>query len=251
MLVVLSCVALLLMAQEACADFYRYINKDGLECYTDSPVSKKAVLVLREPRKDPVKSKSRPSPLLPPLFRGHTSSNPSKPGSRDSGTSRLPVEGRITSGVGLRYDPIDGTLRNHNGLDIAVPAGTPVHSVGRGVVSFSGARNGYGNLVIIEHDDGTTTLYAHNRENSVTAGQRVEMRSIIAYSGSTGRSTGPHLHFEAWYGRENITSEFIGGGSVGQRPSKRIASSRRKNPLRKVIMSDGTILLTNISLVHP
>ncbi|MDD3295576.1 MAG: M23 family metallopeptidase, partial [Geobacteraceae bacterium] len=207
MLVIMSCVALLLMAQEACADFYRYINKDGLECYTDSPVSKKAVLVLKEPRKGSVKSNSRPSPLLPPLFRAHTSSNAPKPVSRDSKSSRLPVEGRITSGIGLRYDPIDGTLRNHNGLDIAVPEGTPVQSVSRGVVSYSGARNGYGNLVIIEHDDGTTTLYAHNREITVSAGQRVEKRSVIAYSGSTGRSTGPHLHFEAWYGRENITSE--------------------------------------------
>jgi len=251
MLIILSCIALLLMAQEACADFYRYINKDGLECYTDSPVSKNAVLVLREPRKTSVKSKSQPSPLLPPLFRSHTSSNPSKPGSRDSGSSRLPVAGRLTSRVGLRYDPIDGTLRNHNGLDIAVPEGTPVQSVARGVVSYSGARNGYGNLVIIEHDDGTTTLYAHNRENTVTAGQQVDKRSIIAYSGSTGRSTGPHLHFEAWYGGENITSEFTGRGSAGQRPSMGIASSRKKNPLRKVIMSDGTILLTNISLVHP
>jgi murein DD-endopeptidase MepM/ murein hydrolase activator NlpD len=85
-------------------------------------------------------------------------------------------------------------------------------------------------MVIVEHDDGTTTLYAHNRENLVSTGSRVDGRSIVAYSGSTGRSTGPHLHFEAWYQGENITPEFIGDSPMKQRYS-RIASIPKRYPI--------------------
>jgi murein DD-endopeptidase MepM/ murein hydrolase activator NlpD len=250
--VLLSIAALLfaLFAQDVRADFYKYVNKDGVECYTDAPASRKAVLVLRESRataKAPVKS----TVVLPPSLRENPSTPPAKQRVRDSKTSLLPVSGIISSVVGLRYDPINGMLRNHNGIDIAVPEGTAVKSVAPGVVSFSGSRNGYGNMVLVEHDDGITTLYAHNRENLVSTGTRVDRYSIVAHSGSTGRSTGPHLHFEAWYGGENITSEFLGDRSVTQRYSSGVASLRRKNPIRKVVMADGSILLTNIPLVHP
>lgn len=109
---------------------------------------------------------------------------------------RLPVEGRISSGFGLRHDPIDGRLRPHHGMDIAVPEGTPVAAAASGIVIFSGYSNTYGNCIIVKHEDGRTTLYAHNAVNRVKAGDSIKADDIIALSGSTGKSTGPHLHFE-------------------------------------------------------
>ncbi|MBZ0155168.1 MAG: M23 family metallopeptidase [Alphaproteobacteria bacterium] len=109
---------------------------------------------------------------------------------------KMPVPGRISSGYGLRHDPLDGKLKQHNGMDIALPEGTPVTPAAPGKVVFSGYSGGYGNCVIIEHGDGMTSLYAHNSENLVKAGEVVDTNTIIALSGATGRSTGPHLHFE-------------------------------------------------------
>ncbi|MGC8937534.1 MAG: M23 family metallopeptidase [Thermodesulfovibrio sp.] len=108
----------------------------------------------------------------------------------------LPVSGRITSSFGLRIDPIDGKLRHHNGIDIAVPEGTPVKPVLSGKVVYSGWRGGYGNCVIVDHGNGIQTVYAHNSKNLVKTGDTVTPQSVIALSGSTGRTTGPHLHFE-------------------------------------------------------
>lgn len=112
------------------------------------------------------------------------------------GRLKLPVAGKVTSRYGLRYDPIDGKLRHHNGIDIAMPEGTPVASAAPGRVVFSGIASGYGNCVIIEHENGLTSLYAHNSVNLVRTGDVVDKNRVIALSGSTGRSTGPHLHFE-------------------------------------------------------
>jgi murein DD-endopeptidase MepM/ murein hydrolase activator NlpD len=109
---------------------------------------------------------------------------------------RFPAEGKITSRYGLRYDPIDGRLKHHNGVDIAMPEGSPIRSVAAGRVVFSGFSSGYGKTVIVEHENGLTSLYAHNSINLVKVGDVVDERKVIALSGSTGRSTGPHLHFE-------------------------------------------------------
>lgn len=117
--------------------------------------------------------------------------------SRMRGETVYPVEGRVSSVFGSRKDPIHGAHRHHNGLDIAAPEGTPIHSVREGVVSFSGERGGYGNLVIVDHGDGLETRYAHCAELRVEEGQRVRAGDTIATVGSTGRSTGPHLHLEA------------------------------------------------------
>jgi len=114
----------------------------------------------------------------------------------DSLKLTLPVDGKITSGFGLRYDPINGKLRHHNGIDIAVSEGAQIKAAAPGTVVFSGFSAGYGNTVIIEHKNGLSTLYAHNSSNLVKPGDVVDKNSIIALSGSTGRSTGPHLHFE-------------------------------------------------------
>lgn len=110
----------------------------------------------------------------------------------------LPVEnGVITSGVGLRVDPFgSGKLVFHRGIDIAVPVGTPVRATRRGRVVFSGARSGYGSTVIVEHANGDRTLYGHNSIVRVQPGDLVESGTVVAFSGNTGRSTGPHVHFE-------------------------------------------------------
>ncbi len=103
---------------------------------------------------------------------------------------------RTTSGFGVRADPIDGARRNHAGVDLAAPTGTPIHAVKDGVVRYAGSRGGYGNIVILDHGDGTETRYAHCDAVGVKDGQRVAAGEPIATVGSTGRSTGPHLHFE-------------------------------------------------------
>lgn len=235
---------------QASADVYKYVSKDGVECYTDAPVHRKAVLLMRETRPAaPVrKGSSSPHALV---SRPASSPSPAKARCRDSGPRALPVSGIISSSVGLRVDPIDGLLRNHNGVDIAIPEGTPVKPVAPGIITYSGTRSGYGNIVIVAHDNGMTTLYAHNRVNLAVTGQRVDAGGTIARTGSTGRSTGPHLHFEAWLDGENITSEFLDGVPAVGRHSLSRAVVRKKDNIRKMVMADGTILLTNLPLVHP
>jgi len=108
----------------------------------------------------------------------------------------LPVAGRVTSGYGVRRDPLTGAPSAHTGLDVGAPEGTPIRSPARGVVLSAGPKGGYGNAVEIDHGDGLVTLYGHASELMVIPGQIVEPGQEIATVGSTGRSTGPHLHFE-------------------------------------------------------
>ncbi|MDQ6646088.1 MAG: M23 family metallopeptidase [Pseudomonadota bacterium] len=111
----------------------------------------------------------------------------------------MPVPGYISSYFGVRADPFDGRSARHTGIDIATPRGTPVHAVAEGMVTFAGIRRGYGNVVEIDHGNGYMTRYAHNSKLDVHPGQHVQVGSVIANAGSTGRSTGPHVHFEVWY----------------------------------------------------
>ncbi len=109
-----------------------------------------------------------------------------------------PVDGGVlTSGVGLRLDPFgSGRIVYHSGYDISVPAGTPVHPTQVGTVFFAGPFHGYGNLVAIDHGNGYLTYYGHNSELLVKPGDKVGPDTVIALSGNTGRSTGPHVHYE-------------------------------------------------------
>jgi murein DD-endopeptidase MepM/ murein hydrolase activator NlpD len=109
---------------------------------------------------------------------------------------QIPVEGRISSHFGERRDPVHGRSRHHAGIDIAVERGTPIAAAGPGTVVFAGRRGGYGNLVEIKHQDGRLTRYAHAERILVSPGDVVRAGQTIATVGSTGRSTGPHLHFE-------------------------------------------------------
>ena len=109
-----------------------------------------------------------------------------------------PVPGfqRLSSDFGYREDPFEGDIRFHIGIDIPAPAGTPVVAVQSGVVTKNYKGESYGNWIEIDHGEGITTRYAHNAENLATMGSVVEKGDLIARIGSTGRSTGPHLHFE-------------------------------------------------------
>ena len=114
------------------------------------------------------------------------------------GTGQLaaPVNAPITSDFGWRIHPIYGTRRLHAGTDFGVDEGTPVHAADGGVVVEAGWISGYGYTVIIDHGNGMSTLYAHNSDVAVSPGQTVSKGQVVSYSGNTGGSTGPHLHFE-------------------------------------------------------
>lgn len=114
------------------------------------------------------------------------------------GTGQLaaPVNAPITSEFGWRIHPIYGTRRLHAGTDFGVDEGTPVHAADGGVVVEAGWISGYGYTVIIDHGNGMSTLYAHNSDVAVSPGQTVSKGQVVSYSGNTGGSTGPHLHFE-------------------------------------------------------
>jgi murein DD-endopeptidase MepM/ murein hydrolase activator NlpD len=112
---------------------------------------------------------------------------------------KWPVSGRITSKFGYRIHPISGKRQFHDGLDIANDSGTKIVAAGSGIVTYSGWNGGYGRVIIISHGYGYKSVYAHNRKNLVEVGERVKKGQVIAELGNTGRSTGPHLHFEVYY----------------------------------------------------
>ena len=107
-----------------------------------------------------------------------------------------PARGSFTSGFGWRTSPFGSDSELHSGIDIAYPAGAPVAATADGEVVVSSQAGGYGNLVQIDHGNGIATLYGHNSQLAVTVGQQVKKGQVIAYAGSTGRSTGSHVHYE-------------------------------------------------------
>lgn len=113
-----------------------------------------------------------------------------------SGMVMWPAEGRISSPFGYRTHPIRGTRHFHSGIDIVVSRGTPIRAVAPGVVTTSKWFGGYGRTIVIDHGDGYTTMYAHNDQLLVRTGAFVVAGQVVALSGNTGVSTGPHLHFE-------------------------------------------------------
>jgi murein DD-endopeptidase MepM/ murein hydrolase activator NlpD len=109
-----------------------------------------------------------------------------------------PVWGRVTSHYGYRTDPFTGRYEFHEGVDIKAPWGTPVRATAEGKVVFAGWKPGYGKTVIIRHAFGYTTLYGHLSKIRVRRGRWVKSGDVIGYVGSSGRSTGPHVHYEVW-----------------------------------------------------
>jgi len=124
----------------------------------------------------------------------------------------------ITSAFGGRADPFGGGHQFHKGIDFEADVGDPVLSVADGVVSFSGVRSGYGNVIEIDHGNGYVTRYAHNSRLERTVGDLVRSGQEIAKAGSTGRSTGAHVHLEVWQdGRVIDPRQFLVSASQGRR----------------------------------
>jgi murein DD-endopeptidase MepM/ murein hydrolase activator NlpD len=124
----------------------------------------------------------------------------------------LPVKGHISSYYGERQNPMNGENEFHTGLDVTADPGDPVRATADGIVSFSGWSGGSGNLVVLEHGHGFSTFYAHNRINTVKIGDKVKRGDIISYVGSTGSSTGPHVHYEIWRDGKHVNPiEYIKG----------------------------------------
>src|SRR5262249_970426 len=110
--------------------------------------------------------------------------------------SLMPINGWLSSPFGYRRHPLDGSFRLHAGVDIAAEPGTPVRAPADGIVIFSGYKEGYGKVVVINHGYGIQTVFGHNSKLFVTQGERLKRGEKISEVGSTGRSTGPHLHYE-------------------------------------------------------
>lgn len=110
----------------------------------------------------------------------------------------LPLDGPINSGFGFRKHPILGNQKYHSGIDIGASIGTPIRATADGIVSFSSWHNDSGYIVVLEHGHGLSSIYAHNKSNYAKVGQKVRRGDVIGISGSTGMSTGPHLHYEIW-----------------------------------------------------
>jgi murein DD-endopeptidase MepM/ murein hydrolase activator NlpD len=137
-----------------------------------------------------------PSPLAPPALPSAAAVGTTRTAAMDL----LPVAGRVTSRFGLRLDPLSGAPEQHAGVDVGAPEGSAIRAPMAGVVRSAGPRGGYGNAVEIDHGNGVTTLYGHASELLVQPGQLVHAGEEIARVGSTGRSTGAHLHFEVRVG---------------------------------------------------
>jgi murein DD-endopeptidase MepM/ murein hydrolase activator NlpD len=119
----------------------------------------------------------------------------------EDGLSSIPQvmpadRGMISSGFGFRSDPFTGAAAMHTGLDFRGPIGSPIHAAAKGRVSFVGQRSGYGNVVEVSHGNGLLTRYAHMSAFRARVGEDVQAGDVIGLIGSSGRSTGPHLHFE-------------------------------------------------------
>lgn len=142
--------------------------------------------------------------------------------------SGMPVIGRITSSFGLRRHPLLGFTRMHKGLDIGAPYGSPIHAMTDGVVAFAGRTGGYGNFVKLVHGGGMASGYGHMSRIAVSPGTRVRQGQVIGYVGSTGMSTGPHLHWEVWKNGGAINPRSVSFASVAQLSGEKLRAFKAK-----------------------
>lgn len=157
-----------------------------------------------------------------------------------------PVEfSRISSGFAMRVHPIFNSWRQHHGIDFAAASGTPVRSVGDGVVDFAGQQSGYGNIVIIKHTSSQSTVYAHLSRIDVRVGQPVTQSQFIGAVGSTGWATGPHLHFEF-----RVNGEYEDPSTIAQQDGAAPISSAARPAFDRLAVSTRAELAAALSVVQ-
>ncbi len=156
---------------------------------------------VQQEKKDRAQKKSKPVESQIP----HEDEEPQIYVPAGNGAMIWPVSGPITSEFGWRDHPISGGQKFHSGIDIGADYGEPIHAAKSGVVIHAGWIDGYGNTVMIEHDNNIVTLYGHNQSLAVEVGQSVNQGQVVAYCGSTGNSTGPHCHFEVRLNGEPVS----------------------------------------------
>lgn len=144
------------------------------------------------------------------------------------GALGMPVAGRITSTYGMRMHPLLGFMRMHKGTDIGAPYGSPIYAAVDGVVQFAGRAGGYGNFIKLAHGGGLVTGYGHMSRFAVGQGARVRRGQVIGYVGSTGISTGPHLHWEVWKNGRTVNPRTLSLSSVQTLPADTIRAMRAK-----------------------
>lgn len=179
--------------QRAVRDRLAWSQRELATARRDKAVTLSSVQQTREEFIAEVDGLRADSAALASRIRAAQASAPAAPtgvGPSSSAGFVWPLQGTVTSYFGFRWG------RMHEGLDIAAPYGTPVVAAAAGTVISAGWGGGYGNLVVIDHGNGIATAYAHNASLTVSAGQQVAQGQLVAYVGSTGNSTGPHVHFE-------------------------------------------------------
>lgn len=144
------------------------------------------------------------------------------------GVLSAPVAGRMSSGYGQRRHPILGYTRMHAGIDFAARYGSPIYAVTDGVVAYAGRHGGHGNYVRIQHGGGLATGYAHMSRIAAVSGQRVRRGQVIGYVGSTGLSTGPHLHYELYRGGATVNPLSIRFTTTAQLAGRELAAFRAR-----------------------
>jgi murein DD-endopeptidase MepM/ murein hydrolase activator NlpD len=140
---------------------------------------------------------------------------------------RSPLEfSRVTSGFAMRVHPTQGGWRQHKGVDYGAPTGTRIRATADGVVNFIGRQNGYGNVIVLRHQNNVTTLYGHmnNFASGLRKGSRVSQGDAIGYVGATGWATGPHLHYEFRVGTEHRNPLTVAMPSAEPLPTYRFAA---------------------------
>lgn len=193
---------------EKCDLFHGGAGEEVYESMLDQELSRSMAGVGKGGLADLLYEQLRPKD--PPLEIGGELILPARP-RRSVDAPRLPLTGRITSEFGQRVHPITGRKSFHRGLDIAAEEGSTIRASMAGRVVTSEFREDYGNVVVVDHGRGYTTLYAHNSKNLVRQGDWVQAGEPLGLVGSTGRSTGPHLHFEVRrHGRHLDPSMFLG-----------------------------------------
>jgi murein DD-endopeptidase MepM/ murein hydrolase activator NlpD len=143
------------------------------------------------------------------------------------GTMGMPVAGRVTSNFGMRMHPLLGFMRMHKGLDIAAPYGAPIFAALPGRVASAGRNAGYGNFVKLAHAGGLASGYGHMSRIAVAPGEGVRQGQVIGYVGSTGLSTGPHLHWEVWRNGQSVDPRSISFASVAQLSGENLRAFKR------------------------